>query len=114
LTAEFEDAEIRICDFHVYRQLTYQLFPLIAPLSPSRTIVFRGRGLGTLMLDEFLRHARASDCRMVVGAVTESDADKSAFLLELYKRRGFEIREGPPLLPSARYTIVLNLAPSSV
>ncbi len=115
LNAWFENDEIRIGDFHVFKPLTYQIFPLLAQLSPTRTIAFRGRGLGALMLDEFLRRARASACRIVVGGVTESDADESPFLQELYKRRGFEIREGPPpFLPRARYTIFLNLAASAV
>ncbi len=60
LTAWFEDEEIRISDFHVYKPLTYRLIPLIAPLSPTRTIVFRGRGLGALMMDERLCRARES------------------------------------------------------
>jgi GNAT superfamily N-acetyltransferase len=58
----------------------------------TRTRSFRGHGIGSNLLTEFLTICRQREITEVVGAVVQRDLDASAHLLDWYARHGFQKR----------------------
>lgn len=54
---------------------------------------FKGKGLGKTMLMELEKVARQLGASKMVGKVTTSDLKETPWLLEFYKKRGFEVQE---------------------
>ena len=54
---------------------------------------FRGNGIGSMMLEQFLNWCRETNVSEVFGSVTQSDLEATPWLLDWYRRNGFEIRQ---------------------
>jgi GNAT superfamily N-acetyltransferase len=82
------DEKVETGDAHVS-------LPVLRWLRPKeKTKSFRGRGIGSMMLEQFLNWCRETKISEVFGSVTQSDLKESPWLLDWYRRHGLEVR--PP------------------
>lgn len=68
---------------------------------------FRGRGIGSMILEHFLNWCRETEISVVYGSVVQNDLDVNPWLLDWYRRHGFQV--SPPAgrcLANATHMIV--------
>ena len=92
------ETSVLLSDVKVERAVVTRRIPLRRLLSKVwpgiGTRSFRGRGIGTRMLDHFLGWCRAGGRNEVYGSVVQPDLDDTPGLLDWYRRHGFTIH--PP------------------
>ena len=63
-------------------------------LKPSVVESYRGRGIGRMMLEHFLKWCREMEIHEVHGLVVQNDLKRLPWILDWYRRCGFEVH--PP------------------
>lgn len=77
---------------------------------PSKPLSFRGRGLGTALLQRFINYVRSKGLTRVYGSIAEEDLLSRPYLPEWYKKYGF--KECAPYqyhVPGAKVFLCLEL-----
>ena len=71
---------------------------------------FRGNGVGSLILDRLISESKRRGIAIIWGSVLKDDVERTPFLLEWFKRRGFSISAPDKrCLPNAVKKIQLDL-----
>jgi len=78
------EAPIENDESHFFRAVRW-LLPKQKPNS------FRVRGIGSMMLQHFLNWCKETGISEVFGSVTQSDLEVSPWLLDWYRRYGFDV-----------------------
>ena len=77
---------------------------------PSKPLNFRGKGLGTALLQWFINYVRSKGLTQVYGSITKEDLLSRPYLSEWYKKYGF--KECAPYqyhVPRAKIFLCLEL-----
>jgi hypothetical protein len=88
------ELEVLLGDLRVDDEVEAQMssVPLFGWLrSKRRPVSYRGKGIGSILLDHFLGWCRDVNVVDVYGSVTASDLQKTPWLLDWYRRHGFEV-----------------------
>lgn len=89
------DTEVLLSEVMVEKEVastnvsTSGLFWWLHPKSGTES--FRGRRIGTTMLEHFLGWCREMKFHESFGSIVQQDLDESPWLLEWYRRHGFEV-----------------------
>ena len=71
---------------------------------------FRGLGIGSRLLNEFIAEARKLGIREIWGSVRDGDTKQTPHLLDFYKKHGFSITDpDAECLDIAKWKIVMRL-----
>ena len=71
---------------------------------------FRGLGIGSRLLTEFIAEARKRGIREIWGSVTDGGAKQTPHLLDFYKKHGFSITDpDAECIVIAKWKIVMRL-----
>jgi GNAT superfamily N-acetyltransferase len=105
----FEGEILFIADLHVFdRAIRPAMFTLIWRFPPVRvrTSNYRGRGIGSAIIEFLKDYAKTNGFRRIEGKVKQIDLDTNAQLPDWYRRRGFIVTDG---VQGAAYQISLVL-----
>ena len=75
-----------------------------------KPINYRGRGLGSALLEFFINYARESGFKVLYGNIYRQDLQSNPKLMQWYKRYGFEVKRLPTeAKPDVVSRVELNL-----
>jgi hypothetical protein len=92
-TAYLEGPSLQLSDLTIKEFVLGGLAGMLRRMLPGTPKTYRGNGLGTALLKQVMATAQDLGIHTIYGSVTQADLDTTPYLLDWYKRQGFQVEK---------------------
>jgi hypothetical protein len=88
-----EGPSLQLSDLTIKEFALGGLAGMLRRMLPGTPKTYRGNGLGTALLKQVMATAQDLGIHTIYGSVTQADLDTTPYLLDWYKRQGFQVEK---------------------